>query len=415
MSDELYLLAHEWAAPMRSERAGPLADLRVVDLTQALAGPYCAMILADLGADVVKVESPRGDLPRFLPHFVENDTEKAYGGYFASINRNKRGIVLDLKNEADKARLLELVDGADVLIENFKAGVMDRLGLSYESLHERNPKLVYGAIRGFGDPRTGESPHAHWPAFDIVAQAMGGLISHTGTIEGERVASGPSVGDLYPATMCAVGILAAVHHARNTGIGQFVDVAMTDAVMALCESITWRYSFGGEVQAPRGSSHPSLAPFEIYRTADGFCAIAALTDGQWSALCNTIGRSDLIADERLATTRRRVEHRPFLTEVIEAWTTTLPTTAVVEALGGEVPVGPVNDAPALFASEHVRAREMLVAVDQPGSDRPVVLPNTPIRFTETPTGIYRRPPKLGEHTDEILAEIDALLAEQAAG
>lgn len=408
-TDDGYLTAHENAAPMRPGRAGPLSNIRVLDLTQALAGPFCTMILADLGADVVKVEAPRGDLPRYMPHFLENDEEKSYGGYFASINRNKRGIVLDLKNAEDNASLLSLIDTADVIVENFKAGVMDRLGLSYETLHERNPKLIYAAIRGFGDPRTGESPHAEWPAFDIVAQAMGGLISHTGTTDGELVASGPSVGDLYPATLCAVGILAALHHVRETGEGQFVDVAMTDAIMALCESVTWRYSYGGEIQAPRGSSHPSLAPFELYRTNDGQIAIAALTDGQWSDLCDVIGRPDLVADERLRTTRRRVEHRPLLTEVIENYTTFRTMEEVVADLGGKVPVGPVNNAPALFRSEHVKAREMLVAVDHPGADRPVVLPNTPIKFTETPTGIYRRPPMLGEHTDEILAEIDALL------
>jgi len=410
MGDDGYLTAHDNAAPMRPGRAGPLSNVRVLDLTQALAGPFCTMILADLGADVVKVESPRGDLPRYMPHFIEGDEEKSYGGYFASINRNKRGIVLDLKNAEDKTTLLNLADSADVVVENFKSGVMDRLGLSYETLHARNPKLIYAAIRGFGDPRTGESPHADWPAFDIVAQAMGGLISHTGTTDGELVASGPSVGDLYPATLCSVGILAALHHVRETGQGQFVDVAMTDAIMALCESVTWRYSYGGEVQTPRGSSHPSLAPFELYRTNDGQIAIAAVSEGQWADLCDVIGRPELGDDDRFRTPRRRVEHRRLLTEVIEHYTAVHTMDEVVAALGGRVPVGPVNDAPALLRSEHVKAREMLVAVDHPGACRKVVLPNTPIRFTETPTGIYRRPPKLGEHTDEILAEIDALLA-----
>jgi len=395
---------HLNAAPMQPESTGPLSDVRVVDLTQALAGPFCTMILADMGADVVKVEPPHGDLPRAAPPFLEDDTDRYFGGYFASINRNKRGVVLDLKQPDDLAKLLKLLESADVVVENFKAGVMDRLGLSWEMLHERFPKLIYATIRGFGDPRSGESPYAAWPAFDVVAQAMGGLVSCTGPDDDHRVTAGPSVGDLYPATMCAVGILGALHHCRRTGEGQFVDVAMTDSIMALCESVTWRYSYTGEVQAPRGTQHPSLAPFGIHPTADGLVAIAALTPGQWEFFCNLIGRPDLIADDRTRTVRRRSDNRPFVTEILEEWTTSLTTAEVVAALAGEVPVGPVNDAPALFASEHVRSREMLVAVEHPGSNRPAVLPNTPLRFSATPAGIYRRAPMLGEHQAEIFDE-----------
>ena len=237
-----YLAGHEAAAPMLDGRTGPLSDIRVIDLTQALAGPYCTMILADMGADVVKVEPPRGDLPRFSGPHHEDDTDKFFGGYFASINRNKRAIALDLKDPDDTEILFRLLGGADVIVENFKTGVMDRLGLSWETLHERFPQLVYACIRGFGDPRTGESPQTDWPAFDVVAQSMGGLVSCTGSDMDHRVTSGPSVGDIYPATMSAVGILGAIHHARRTGEGQLVDVAMNDAVMALCESVTWRYS-----------------------------------------------------------------------------------------------------------------------------------------------------------------------------
>jgi crotonobetainyl-CoA:carnitine CoA-transferase CaiB-like acyl-CoA transferase len=395
--------AHEHAAPMRPGRAGPLADVLVVDLTQALAGPYCTMMLADMGADVIKIEQPKGDGPRLIGPHTEVDDEHHFGGYFASINRNKRSVVLDISTKADQAKLLAMVDKADILVENFRAGVMDRLGLSYETLHARNPKLVYGAIRGFGDPRTGVSPYADWPAYDVVAQAMGGVISYTGSVD-NLVSAGPSIGDLYPATMLAAGILGALHHAQRTGEGQFVDVAMTDSLMALSESITWRYSYTGEVQAPRGTRHPSLCPFEVYETATGGCAIAAPGEGHWAALCSIIGRDDLIADDRTKSSRRRVENREFVRETIEAWTLTRTQEEVVDALAGKVPVGPVLDAPALFASEHVRAREMLVAVEHPGSTRLVVTPNTPIRFTETPGGVYRRAPLLGEHTEEVLAE-----------
>jgi crotonobetainyl-CoA:carnitine CoA-transferase CaiB-like acyl-CoA transferase len=293
-----------------------------------------------------------------------------------------------------------------VLVENFTAGVMDRFGLSWEVLHERFPQLVYATIRGFGDPRSGESPYATWPAFDVVAQAMGGLVSCTGHDEDHRVTAGPSVGDIYPATMCAVGILGALHHARRTGEGQLVDVAMADAVMALCESVTWRYAYTGEIQAPRGTQHPSLSPFNVYPTADGLCAIASLTPNQWAFMCEQLGRPDLVDDERTRTTRRRADNRTFVNELMEAWTKAHTTAEIVELLGGKVPVGPVNNAPALFASEHVKVREMLVRVEHPGSDRPAVLPNTPLRFSATPAGIYRRPPILDEHRDEILGELD---------
>jgi crotonobetainyl-CoA:carnitine CoA-transferase CaiB-like acyl-CoA transferase len=397
---------HLGARPMRAEQEGPLLGLRVLDLTRVLSGPFCTMMLADLGADVIKVEPPEGDLTRFQGPFALEDTERAFGGYFASVNRNKRGIVLDLKDPADRERLLDLVDESDVLVENFRAGVMERLGLSYELLHERNPRLVYGAIRGFGDPRSGESPHNDWPSFDVVAQAMGGIVSVTGTEDGEVVRVGPSIGDLYPATVAAVAILAAAMHARATGDGQFVDVAMVDAIVALDEAMVYTYSYTGSVARPVGSSHPQSAPFGIFTTADGACAIAAPTEQYWANLCAAMDRSDLLDDERTSTMGRRLKHREFVRDQVLEWTKTLPTAAVTAALGGTVPVGPVNDAADLFSDPHVQARGMLVGVDHPGVERPMVFPDTPMRFSDTPAGIYRRPPRLGEHTAEVFAELD---------
>ncbi len=398
--------AHEHAASMIPERSGPLSDVRIVDLTQALAGPFCTMILADMGADVVKVEPPHGDSVRLVGPHTEADDEHFFGGYFASNNRNKRSVVLDLKEPADVEVFLRLVDTADVVVENFRAGVMDGLGLGYEALRERKPDLVYGAVRGFGDPRTGEGPYTYWPAYDIVAQSMSGLISYTGTKEGVRVASGPSVGDLFPAALLVSGILAALHHARRTGEGQFVDVAMMDALMALCESMTWRYTYTGEIQSPRGSEHPSLCPFELYDAADGQVAIAAPGPPHWDRLCQIIGREDMIDHDRYKSSRRRVLHREEVREAITAWTGARTKAEVVEALSGMVPCGPVNNAADLHHDPHVKAREMLVAVDHPGSARPVLTPNTLIRFARIPTGAYRAAPRLGEHTEEVIAELD---------
>ena len=392
-------------APMADRATGPLAGVRVIDLTQALAGPFCTMLLADLGADVVKVEPPAGDMTRFGGPFTREDTEHAYGGYFASINRNKRSVVLDLKVDAARDAALHLIERADVVVENFKAGVMDKLGLGYETLQSRNAALVYGAIRGFGDPRTGASPYLDWPAFDVVAQAMGGAAGMTGTADGDVYRCGPSIGDLYPATLAALGITAAVLHARATGSGQLVDVAMYDGVLALCEAVVYRYSYTGQVTGPSGNGHPALCPFDIFPTADGSCAIAAPTDKHWAILCDVLGRPDLVDDERTRTNRERVADRPYVEEVVGAWTGSRTTAEVVAALGGRVPVGPVQHADAIFADPHVAARQMLVEVDQPDGSRPVVLAGSPIKLTGTPTGIYRRPPRLGEHTAEILAEI----------
>jgi crotonobetainyl-CoA:carnitine CoA-transferase CaiB-like acyl-CoA transferase len=399
-----YEHAHETAAPMAGERNGPLKGVRIVDATIALSGPYCTMLLADLGADVVKIEAPTGDITRRNPPFMDGDEEHNFGAYFASINRNKRGIVVDLKTDAGRQAVLELIDGADAFVENLRAGVMDRLGLSYETLHARNPRLVYGAIRGFGDPRTGASPYADWPCFDVVAQSMGGIVSMTGTADGEVLRVGPSVGDIYPATVAALGLTAAILHARETGEGQFMDVAMYDAMLALCEAGVYRFSYSGVVTRPAGSSHPQFSPFDVYPTSDGACAIAAPTEGQWVVLCGIIGREELIDDDRTRTNRRRVDNAGLVREAMCDFTRAHTTAEIVELLAGEVPVGPVNDAEDLFADPHVAARRMLTAVEHPGAPRPAVLTSPAIHYSATPLGIYRRPPLLGEHDDEILGE-----------
>lgn len=384
---------------------GPLHGLRVLDLTQALAGPYCTMLLADLGADVVKVEPPGGDMTRTMGPFTEEDTERSYGGYFASINRGKRSIVLDLKDDADRSTLLELVKTAEVLVENSRAGVMDRLGLSYEILAEVNPALVYGAIRGFGDPRTGESPYAEWPSYDIVAQASGGLVSITGSSEDDLAKCGPSVGDIFAGTLNAVGVLAAVIDARATGVGQFIDVAMYDAVLSLCEGAAYNYSYTGRVRKPTGNGHPMIAPFDIFPTADGHCALGTPSDHMFTTLCETIGLPALAVDERFNSRGGRLTNRPALNVALEAWTHSVTTAEVVQLLGGVVPVGPVNDMAAIYNDPHVTAREMLVEVEQPDGSRPVTLAGQAIKMTKSETGPRSRPPRLGEHTDDILAEL----------
>jgi len=384
---------------------GPLAGLRVVDLSTMLAGPYATMLLADLGADVVKVEPPRGDGTRRAGPFRPEDGRAGLAGYFQSVNRGKRGVVLDLKAPSDVERLVELVRNADVLVENYSAGVMDRLGLSYERLATENPRLVYAALRGFGDPRTGSSPYTQWPAFDIVAQAMGGFLGITGTADGAPVKSGPGVGDIFPAALLAFGVLAAVHHARRTGQGQFLDVAMYDAMVSLCERMVYQYSYTGEVPRPQGNGHPLLCPFDIFPTADGWVSVAAPHDGHWRILADTIGGPDLAADTRYRTNVDRVRHADEVRALVGDWLSSRTTAEVVEVLGGRVPIGPVNDVATIAADPHVAARGMLVELEQPGSDRPITVAGQPVKFTRTPTEVGRRAPTLGEH------DVDAVLAE----
>ena len=393
------------------QRSGPLADLVILDCTQALAGPFGTAILADLGADVIKVEPPLGDMsrgtPPHPPDFATPASGRAagcdYGGYFASINRNKRSIQLDLKNEAERRLFLRLCERADAVVENARAGVMDRLGCGYETIRSRNPRIVYGAIRGFGDPRTGESPYVGWPAFDIVAQSMGGLAHITGP-EGTGYPCGASVGDLYPGTLLALGLVSAIHRARSTGEGQFVDVAMYDAITFLCETVIVNYSLGGVALGARGAGHPNLCPFDVYATADGAVAIAAPRANQWLALCEAMGRPDLVSDERSKDVRARSQNRHFVNAAVEEWTRRHTKQQVVAALGGQVPCGPVNTAADLFADPHLAAREMIREVELPGDNPPLHLAGPPLKFSATPSGIYRRAPRLDEHRDEILAQ-----------
>lgn len=385
--------------------SGPLADLRVVDLSRMLAGPYCTMLLADLGAEVIKIEPPEGDSSRTLGPYAEDDALRAYGGYFQSVNRDKRGLALDLKQEPAREVVRRLVERSDALVENFRAGVMERLGLGYESLRDRNPRLVYAAIRGFGDPRTGASPYLEWPAFDITAQAFGGFMGITGAGPGESYKAGPGIGDIFPAVLTAVGVLAAIHHARRTGQGQFLDVAMYDGVLALCERIVHQHSYAGDVPRPQGNTHPLLSPFDTFRTRDGQVTIAAPEAWHWAALAGAMGRPELAQDDRFVDNAARLRHRDEVERMVAAWCAGLTNRDVVAALGGRVPVAPVQSVADIVADPHVMARQMLVELEQPGSARPRQVAGPPIKLTATPAAVRMRAPLLGEHSDAVLEEL----------
>ena len=395
-----------------TRRSGPLGDLVIVDCTMALAGPFGTALLADMGANVIKIEPPRGDGARTVgplpPDYANPGTEPSagvdFGGYFASINRNKRSVVLDLKQEEDRETLLLLCEQADAVVENMRVGVMDRLGVGYEVIRERNPGIVYGALRGFGDPRTGTSPYADWPAYDIVAQSMGGLVGITGPRDGGGYPSGVSAGDIYPGTLLALGLLAAVGQARRTGEGQFFDVAMYDAVLAFSETVVANFGYGQTELPPRDRHHPKLAPFGIFPAADGSVAIAAPGPAHWRILCEVMSREDLIDNPRTSNPFVRSDNLELVETAISDWTSVRTKREIIGDLGGRVPCGPVNTAADIFSDPHVAAREMISRFDLPGDNPEVAIAGSPIKFLENPTAFYRRAPKLGEHKDEVLRE-----------
>ena len=277
-------------------RTGPLADLTIIDCTMALAGPFGTALLADMGANVIKVEPPEGDnfrpVPPFPPDYGHaakgSDAGADYGAAFAGVNRNKRSIQLDLKSPADREKLLMLCEKADAIVENMRAGVMDKLGLSYETIAARNPRIVYGAVRGFGDPRTGESPYSAWPCLDVAAQSFGGVVDANGDLS--RVA----IADIYPGTLMALGLVSAVYHAKQTGQGQFFDVAMYDAMLAMLQTNVAAYGFTGKVLPDDAPRRRVLVPFGLYPASDGRVAIAAPQPNHWEALCTAMERPDLL-------------------------------------------------------------------------------------------------------------------------
>lgn len=385
-----------------AEPRGALSGIRVIDLTQVLAGPFCTQILADHGAEVIKIESLKGDETRKLGPYREDDELREISGYYQSVNRNKKSIALDLKSPEGREVLLRLVDRADVVVENFRAGVMERLDVSYEMLSGRNPRLVYAAIRGFGDRRSGESPYVDWPAFDIVGQAMGGIMSITGPDADTPIKVGPGVGDLIPGMYAVIGIVMALLEAQRSGLGQFVDVGMVDCVLATCERIVNQYTYTGRIPRPEGNRHPLLCPYGMVRAADGWLTLSAPTDDFWRKLAALVERPELASDPRYATNAERLQRQDEVYEAIESFTRT-KTKAELTALFGEViPFAPIYDIADIFADPHFQIREMLIDVEQPGSAAPVKVAGVPVKMSRTPGQVRHRAPLLGENTREVL-------------
>ena len=392
---------------------GALDGVRIVDLTQMLAGPYCTMLLADQGAEVIKVEPLDGDHTRIIGPYHKDDKLKAFGGYFASVNRNKKSIAIDLKQPEGRELVMKLCDNADAVVENYRGGVMDRLGLSYEMLHARCPRLVYATIRGFGDYRTGRSPYSDFPAYDVISQAMGGIMAITGPDKDTPMKVGPGVGDIVPAITCAFGIVSAIYRASKTGKGQFVDVGMVDAILAVCERIMHQHSFAQTLPVPEGNHHPLLCPFGMFPAKDGFVTIAAHADAHFPILCRLIGRPEMAGDPRLATVQDRRANQDEIIVAVSDFTRQRTKQELLQHLGGQVPFSPVYNVRDIVADPHFAARDMLPRVPHPGLDHEVQIAGVAVKMTETPGKVRHRAPLLGEHTDQYLQGIGCSTADIA--
>lgn len=378
---------------------GALEGIRILDLTHVLAGPTATMILADLGAEVIHIEPPQGDDAReFGPYAGKAD--KNHSAYFVSLNRNKRSMVLNLKQEKGKEILRQLIKISDVIIENYKPTTMKELGFSREKIQEINPAIIYASISGFGHNTLPE--YASRPAYDIVAQAYSGLMSITGPEDGPPCRVGSSVGDIFAGHQAAIGILAALIHRGKTGRGQYYDGAMVDGLFAVLENAVVQYTVGKRIPGALGSAHPSITPFQSFRTKDGWIVIAAGNDKLWAKLCRVIGREDLIKHPKFKTNLLRSENKKALAEAIESETsqnTTAHWGAILER--ESIAYSPINNVKQVCTDPGIKHRKMLVEIDQPRMGR-IKIAGSPFHLSETPGEVYAPAPLLGEHSEEVL-------------
>ncbi len=379
--------------------AGPLRDLRVLDLTWVLSGPFCTATLADLGADVVKLERPPyGDVSRTTAPIIDGES-----GYFFSINRGKRSISLDLRQDEGKALFLDLVREFDVLVENFTPGSMDALGLGYEALAAVNPRLIYASISGYG--QTG--PLRTKPALDVIIQGAGGVMSVTGEPGRGPVRPGVSLGDIAAGLYCTIGVLSALHDRERSGLGQQVDISMLDCQIASQENAFMRYHLTGELPERLGTRHPSAVPFQAFATKDGYLVLALSwgVPNQWALLCSELGLVHIIDDPRFATAAARSRNHAELEPILQAAFMAKPTEEWLEAFAGyDIPSGPLNNIAQVAEMPQVAAREMLQTVPHRVlGDLP--LTNTPVKLSSTPGGIRGTAPDMGQHSREVLAEL----------
>lgn len=368
---------------MTSETRGPFTGIRILDLTRVLAGPYCTMLLADLGADVIKIEVPeRGDDARHIGPFIDGKS-----AYFMSINRGKRSIALNLKAEADRADFERLLETADVLVENYRGSTLDKLGYDWDTLHKRYPKLILASASGFG--QTG--PYSKKPAYDMVVQAMGGIMSLTGHAGSPPTRVGTSIGDLSAGLFTALGISSALFHRTKTGEAMRIDVSMLDCQVAMLENGIARYTATGEIPGPLGSRHPSITPFQAFSTSDGHIVIAAGNDILFARMAKSIGLPDLIDDNRFASNELRCQHTEELEQLINKALTTQTTAHWLKTLeSAGIPCGPINNVEQVLNDPQIAARNMVVHAHDPDIG-PVKMAGNPIKMSAFPDTQDRRP------------------------
>lgn len=372
-----------------------LYGVRVLDLTRVLAGPFCTMMLADMGAEVVKVERPdTGDDSRAFGPFVGSES-----AYFMGLNRNKKSIVLDLKSQKDIEIFRKLAAKADVVVENFRPGTMEKLGIGYEELKKLNPDLIYAACSGFGH----SGPYSERPAYDSIIQAMSGLMSITGHPDGVPTRVGASIADIITGMYTAYGILVALHYRQKTGAGQKVDVAMLDSVVSVLENAVVRYFVTGEVPAPIGNRHPSIAPFTSYKTKDDYIIVAVGNDRLWENFCRAIDRADLLEDERFRTNRERSKNWKELDDIlIPVFENKLAAEWLELLQKAGIPCGPINTIDKVVKDPQLLSRDMIVKTVH-GVVGEFLVPGIPVKLSETPGKVERPAPVLGEHTGEVLS------------
>jgi formyl-CoA transferase len=374
---------------------GALAGLRVIDLTQVMAGPFCTMLLADFGADVIKIEPPNGDSTRTMPGAVGTDSPS-----FNAVNRGKRSVVLNLKAQEGVDAVKALARGADVFVENYRPGALDKLGLGYKDLAALNPRLIYASISGYG--QTG--PHRHKGGFDLVAQGVSGIMSVTGEPGGAPVKSGIPLTDLGAGMFATIGILAALEYRHRTGRGQHVDTSLLDAGVGLSVWESTQYFSGRGIPERLGSAHRMSAPYQAFRCADGYITLGGANDRSFHRICEVLGHPEWKQAPEFLTDGMRIRNRADLATRIEAITSTKPRAHWLELFeANNIPCGPINDYAQVFEDPQVIARELVVGVEHPTLGAIKAL-GSPIKLSETPPAVRRRAPLLGEHTDQVLAE-----------